>query len=156
MPARHFVHDSNGELTEVSGNPFPHLGGIEKRWEIAKKKQDPAELIPQQPRHTQPKVIADEVYMTEEGYPRRETTILHPPELEDLTGYDGPVMPIIFSHYSPEAPEQTQPGEKSYNSLPSEQSPWLRELMDGLSGIMNESDSSSSINQQGTSAIAMR
>ncbi|PVI08561.1 hypothetical protein DM02DRAFT_679320 [Periconia macrospinosa] len=157
LPARHFVHDSNGELIEVSGDLFPHLSGTEKGWAVVRKKQNPAEITPQRPRQTEPKIIADKVYMTEEGYPRRETTILHPPELEDLTGYEGPVMPIIFPGVLLKAPEQPQPGiETSYDSLPSEKSPWLRELMDGLSGAMNGSHSSSSSHKQETSSIAVR
>jgi len=48
---------------------------------------------------TAPKVIDDKTYMTAEGFKRRETTILHPPELEDLSKHSGPVLPIHFDEH---------------------------------------------------------
>lgn len=36
--------------------------------------------------------------MTEEGFERKETIIVHPPTLADLTGYTGPVQTVHFDH----------------------------------------------------------
>lgn len=149
LPARHFIHNPEGELVEVPGDPFEHLTGVKRSWDIVRRQQSTEELLPQPPRRTEPIVIADRTYITPEGYPRRETTILHPPELEDLTGYEGPVMPIEFTHISPEAPVETQPGrEMSYDSLPPTGSLWLKDLMDSLPTTTYESPSSSSVLSQ--------
>ncbi|CAI6247312.1 unnamed protein product [Periconia digitata] len=158
LPARHFVHDPNGKLIEVSGDPFPHLAGVEKRWEINRKQQIASELTPHRPMQVGPKIIADKTYMTEEGYPRRETTILHPPELEDLKGYEGPVMPIVFDHHSPEAIEQTQSERvKSYESFPPIRSVWLEDMINALPQTASQSDRvSSTYTQAQSGAISWR
>lgn len=36
--------------------------------------------------------------MTEEGFERRETTIIYPPTLKDMSGYGGLVQPVHFDH----------------------------------------------------------
>lgn len=36
--------------------------------------------------------------MTEQGFERKETIIIHPPTLADLTGYGGPVQAMHFDH----------------------------------------------------------
>jgi hypothetical protein len=36
--------------------------------------------------------------MTDEGLERRETTIIYPPTLEDMSSYRGMVQPVHFDH----------------------------------------------------------
>lgn len=36
--------------------------------------------------------------MTDEGFERRETTIIYPPTLEDMSNYGGMIQPVHFDH----------------------------------------------------------
>jgi hypothetical protein len=47
---------------------------------------------------TEPEIIEHPTSITEEGFERRETTIIYPPTLQDMTEYDGPVQPVHFDH----------------------------------------------------------
>ena len=84
---------------------LPDCTGAAQRWSIVRGDREKSEsyAVRTPPRVREPRIISDKTYMTPEGYERRETTILHPPELEDLSGYDGPVLPIEFLHHPVEA-----------------------------------------------------
>lgn len=47
---------------------------------------------------TEPEVLHGDPYITEEGFERKETTIIYPPTLADMTSYDGVVQPVHFDH----------------------------------------------------------
>ncbi|KAF1956084.1 hypothetical protein CC80DRAFT_548385 [Byssothecium circinans] len=102
LPARHFIQYSNGELQEVSEEELPGWNKENQRWYIGVKESPATEQTQTLPRQTEPKVFTDGTYMTPEGFPRRETGIRHPPVLEDLSDYTGPVFPIEFLHHEPE------------------------------------------------------
>lgn len=114
LPARHFTisPSSPGILIEIPESEIPLTSSFangfssssaaaEQSWYIA------SSSIPASPsasenkfftgeRQKEPRVIKDITYMTEEGFERRETTILYPPTLEDMSNYSGIVQPIHF------------------------------------------------------------
>lgn len=47
---------------------------------------------------TEPEVIHSQPYITAEGFERKETTIIYPPTLKDMTHYEGVVQPVHFDH----------------------------------------------------------
>ncbi|KAF2266773.1 hypothetical protein CC78DRAFT_107085 [Lojkania enalia] len=98
LPAHHFVFNSDGsDLLEVPAGRFPESTGESQRWFIGENKSNmPKTELPL--RLTSPKIIDDKTYIAPEGFERRETTILHPPELEDMSHYGGPILPIHFEH----------------------------------------------------------
>lgn len=101
LPARHFVYNTNNELVEVSVDQLPECTGAKQRWAVVR--DDGEKPVSHTVRSTPPrqelKILSDKTHVTPEGYERRETTILHPPELEDLSKYGGPVVPIEFLHH---------------------------------------------------------
>lgn len=111
LPARHWIHNAKGELVEVSAEQLPECTGAAQRWAIVRGDRQKSDnySVRGPPPVREPRIISDERYMTPEGYERRETTILHPPELEDLSGYDGPVLPIEFLHHPAEAAPERAP-----------------------------------------------
>lgn len=89
------------------------------------------------PQVTKPKFAGETTSMMPEGFERKETMIIHPPELEDMSNYDGPVQEVHFHHqdssdkvratdkahrmnqaHSPNEPRasHTAPGSKALNS----------------------------------------
>ena len=113
LPARHWVHDANGELVEVPADKLPECTGANQRWSVIRgdrEKKHDKHVVTSPPPPRVPRIISDKRYITPEGYERRETTILHPPELEDMSNYDGPVLPIEFLHHPVQAPEKTGRG----------------------------------------------
>jgi len=102
LPARHFVQNSNNELVEVSEDKLPNCTGPNHRWSIVRGngERSPEQELKHLPQDSQPIILSDKTHMTREGVERRETTILHPPELEDMSGYDGLAMPVEFFHHS--------------------------------------------------------
>ncbi|KAF2637990.1 hypothetical protein P280DRAFT_87557 [Massarina eburnea CBS 473.64] len=113
LPARHFMHDSNGGLKEISEDKIPGWTGQNQKWYIGEKTTPDTEKLPFLPRQTEPRILADRTYMTPEGFPRRETTILHPPELDDLSDYTGIVMPIEFVHHDSKNASLEEPERKN-------------------------------------------
>ncbi|KAF1970303.1 hypothetical protein BU23DRAFT_213994 [Bimuria novae-zelandiae CBS 107.79] len=95
LPARHFGYSSNNELVEVPAEKLPECTGANQRWSIVRDREKPnTHVIRSLPRSQGPKIISDETFTTPEGFERRETTWLHPPGLEDMSNYDGLVLPI--------------------------------------------------------------
>jgi hypothetical protein len=131
LPARHFINDSSGALREVSEDQIPGWTGQNQRWFIGEKQPQVAESLPSPPRQTEPRVMADRTYVTPEGFERRETTILHPPELDDLSDYAGPVLPIEFTHFPEDGPEDPIKKATTRKPLPNEleHQSWLENLM---------------------------
>jgi hypothetical protein len=70
--------------------------------------------------------------MTEEGFERIETTILHPPTLEDLSKYSGPVLPIHFIHHPDKSEEDVRRMNEKLDSVPEALPMTLKELSDAL------------------------
>ncbi|KAF2856416.1 hypothetical protein T440DRAFT_485514 [Plenodomus tracheiphilus IPT5] len=98
LPPRHFIPNPNGEgLIEITADELPSRTGQNRWWEIMQK-QIPQTYELQARWRTEPEVIHGETYITEEGFERKETTIIHPPTLEDMTDYDGVVQPVHFDH----------------------------------------------------------
>jgi hypothetical protein len=98
LPARHFVPSRNGTgLIEVSEDQL-ECTGPNQRWYIGER-----EIVTEEPyaasRLTSPKIIGQTQYKTPEGIDRTETTMAHPPTLEDMSGYKGPVLPMYFDEY---------------------------------------------------------
>ncbi|KAF2735461.1 hypothetical protein EJ04DRAFT_563326 [Polyplosphaeria fusca] len=97
LPARHFMSNPHDEgLIEVSEDQLPGCTGKNQRWTINKKEDSMPQSADKPAKLTAPKVISDKTNMMPEGFERRETTIIHPPELEDMSHYKGPVMDIYF------------------------------------------------------------
>lgn len=98
LPPRHFIPNPNGEgLIEISADEVPSRTGNNRWWEIMQK-QVPQTYDPQFTWRTEPEVIHGETHISEEGFERKETTIIYPPTLEDMTDYDGVVQPVHFDH----------------------------------------------------------
>jgi hypothetical protein len=135
LPARHYVHDVNGNLVEISEDQIPHRTGEFQQWYIGKT-DSPAVQAARLPQITKPTVVKDIKYMTPEGFERRETTIVHPPELEDLSGYGGPVVPIEFFHDAVPSPaDNRKMKNKAYNHLGDAQPLSLQELTTSLPDV---------------------
>ncbi|KAF2120913.1 hypothetical protein BDV96DRAFT_641562 [Lophiotrema nucula] len=103
LPARHFVStpDGNG-LMEVPDTKFPGWAERNPAWAPSTIEELHEPEISHMPaKLTEPKIIDDKKYMTPEGYERRETTWLHPATLEDLSDYNGAVLPIHFVQDQP-------------------------------------------------------
>jgi hypothetical protein len=47
---------------------------------------------------TEPEIIEHPTTITEEGFERKETTIIYPPTLQDMSEYEGLVQPVHFDH----------------------------------------------------------
>lgn len=97
LPPRHFIPNPRGEgLIEISADELPSRTGQHRWWDIVQKPLPPPEDTYQW--RTEPEVIEGKTYITEEGLERKETTILHPPTLKDMSGYGGLVQPVHFDH----------------------------------------------------------
>ncbi|EUC50136.1 hypothetical protein COCMIDRAFT_82580 [Bipolaris oryzae ATCC 44560] len=97
LPPRHFIPNPDGEgLIEISADELPSRTGKNRWWDIVQKEP----VLPEAPFQwrTEPQIIEGKPYMTDEGFERRETTIIYPPTLEDMSDYDGIVQPVHFDH----------------------------------------------------------
>ncbi|RMZ68933.1 alcohol dehydrogenase [Pyrenophora seminiperda CCB06] len=97
LPPRHFIPNPDGEgLIEISAEELPARTGNNRWWEIVQKEP----VLPQGAFEwrTEPEIIEAKPYMTAEGFERRETTIIYPPTLEDMSNYRGMVQPVHFDH----------------------------------------------------------
>jgi hypothetical protein len=90
--------DPNGEgLIEISADELPSRTGHNRKWKIVYEHSDaPVESLPTY--RTEPEIIEHPTTITAEGFERKETTIIHPPTLRDLSEYDGLVQPVHFDH----------------------------------------------------------
>ncbi|KAF2131661.1 hypothetical protein P153DRAFT_286325 [Dothidotthia symphoricarpi CBS 119687] len=97
LPPRHWIPNPNGEgLIEISAEELPARTGDNRWWSIVQ--HEPAPITYEREWRTQPQIIKGKSTMTAEGFKRKETTILHPPTLASLSGYDGLVQPVHFDH----------------------------------------------------------
>lgn len=98
LPPRHWIPNPKGEgLIEISADQLPSCTGDNRRWNIVYKGEEMlAETRPNW--RTESEVIDHPTYITGEGLECKETTIRHPPTLQDMTGYDGLVQPVHFDH----------------------------------------------------------
>ncbi|KAA8625403.1 hypothetical protein PtrSN002B_002915 [Pyrenophora tritici-repentis] len=97
LPPRHFIPNPDGEgLIEISADELPARTGKNRWWDIVQKEP----VLPQGAFEwrTEPEIIEGKPYMTAEGFERRETTIIYPPTLEDMSNYRGMVQPVHFDH----------------------------------------------------------
>ena len=97
LPPRHFIPNPDGEgLIEISADELPARTGNNRWWDIVQKEP----VLPQGAFEwrTEPEIIEGKPYMTAEGFERRETTIIYPPTLEDMSNYRGMVQPVHFDH----------------------------------------------------------
>ncbi|KNG51331.1 hypothetical protein TW65_01346 [Stemphylium lycopersici] len=97
LPPRHFIPNPDGEgLIEISADELPARTGKNRWWDIVQKET----ALPETPFEwrTEPQIIEGKPYVTEEGFERRETTIIYPPTLEDMSNYPGMVQPVHFDH----------------------------------------------------------
>jgi len=98
LPPRHWIPNPNGEgLIEISVDDLPSRTGNNRRWKIIREDiEHPAAL--QRVWRTEPEVIEHPTIITDEGFERKETTIIYPPTLRDLSDYEGLVQPVHFDH----------------------------------------------------------
>ncbi|KAI8936207.1 hypothetical protein NX059_006635 [Plenodomus lindquistii] len=98
LPPRHFIPNPDGEgLIEITADELPSRTGQNRWWEIVQK-QIPQTYEVQSRWRTEPEIIHGPTTITAEGFERKETTIVYPPSLEDMTDYDGVVQPVHFDH----------------------------------------------------------
>ncbi|KAL1654561.1 hypothetical protein SLS61_002750 [Didymella pomorum] len=104
LPPRHWIPNPNGEgLIEISANELPARTGDNRWWSICEH-SSPYSLHTALPKYrTEPEIIEAGTFMTEQGFERKETIIIHPPTLADLTGYGGPVQALHFDHKTGES-----------------------------------------------------
>lgn len=98
LPPRHWIPNPNGEgLIEISADELPSRTGVNRRWKIIREDLEyPAESL--RAWRTEPEIIEHPTTITAEGFERRETTIIYPPTLQDLSDYEGLVQPVHFDH----------------------------------------------------------
>ncbi|KAF1996841.1 hypothetical protein P154DRAFT_304574 [Amniculicola lignicola CBS 123094] len=125
LPTRHYIPDPQNpsQLIEVPESSLPDCTGGHQRWQITptptpvhpnpKQQVDIGrDAVREKLMYTsfpafasaglkEPKIIDEKRYMSPQGFERIETTWLHPPTLEKMEGYIGPVMPIQFVHHGP-------------------------------------------------------
>jgi hypothetical protein len=98
LPPRHWIPNPEGEgLIEISADELPSRTGNNRRWKIVV--EQPVLSAPSQTQwRTEPKIIEHPTRTTAEGFERKETTIIYPPTLADMTDYKGLVQPVHFDH----------------------------------------------------------
>lgn len=98
LPPRHWIPNPNGEgLIEISVDELPSRTGDNRRWKIVREDLE----IPAQSQsgwRTEPQIIEHPTTITKDGFERKETTIIYPPTLRDLSDYEGLVQPVHFDH----------------------------------------------------------
>ncbi|KAK0629544.1 hypothetical protein B0T17DRAFT_615306 [Bombardia bombarda] len=112
-PARHFVPDGSGGLTEVAAKDLPGCTGENQKWYIGEERSRNAPLHPENsqiPADGTAHRVGDGAnvvrYTTAEGVQRTEDVVVHPRELERVSTADGPVLPI---HFDKNGQGHTQP-----------------------------------------------
>jgi hypothetical protein len=115
LPARHFVPSSSqSHLIEVSEQDLPDCTGDNQPWIVGERKSPANEQFhTPQAQLTEPKAGGYQTFTTPEGFERKQTTWLHPAELEDMGGYDGPVMPVHFG----EDGQHTEPPKSEITNM---------------------------------------
>ncbi|XPS74857.1 hypothetical protein M3J07_006950 [Ascochyta lentis] len=99
LPPRHWIPNPKGEgLIEISADELPARTGENRWWSICEHSSPYALQKTSHKYRTEPEIIEAGTFMTEEGFERKETIIIHPPTLADLTGYAGPVQAVHFDH----------------------------------------------------------
>lgn len=99
LPPRHWIPNPNGEgLIEISADELPARTGENRWWSICEHSSPYSLQNTTLKYRTEPEIIEAGTFMTEEGFERKETIIIHPPTLADLTGYGGPVQAVHFDH----------------------------------------------------------
>ena len=99
LPPRHWIPNPNGEgLIEISAEELPARTGDNRWWSVCEH-SSPWSLQKNMPKYrTEPEIIEAGTFMTAEGFERKETIIIHPPTIANLTGYGGPVQAVHFDH----------------------------------------------------------
>ncbi|KAJ4340973.1 hypothetical protein N0V95_007342 [Ascochyta clinopodiicola] len=99
LPPRHWIPSPTGEgLIEISADELPARTGDNRWWSICEHSSPYALQKTTHKYRTEPEVIEAGTFFTEEGFERKETIIIHPPTLADLTEYAGPVQAVHFDH----------------------------------------------------------
>ncbi|KAH7095677.1 hypothetical protein FB567DRAFT_35792 [Paraphoma chrysanthemicola] len=98
LPPRHWIPNPDGPgLVEISADELPSRTGANRRWKIVHEEIE--QSVQTRPSwRTEPEIIEHPTTVTEEGFERKDTTIIYPPKLQDLTDYDGLVQPVHFDH----------------------------------------------------------
>ena len=81
----------------MAEDQLPDCTGVNQRWFIGEKETIPSSRK-SLPQVRTPKFGSEKTYMTPGGFERKETMIIHPPELEDMSNYNGPVQEVHFHH----------------------------------------------------------
>lgn len=98
LPPRHWIPNPDGEgLIEISADELPMRTGANRRWKIVHEQVEPSTQQTPMSR-TEPQIVEHPTTITAEGFERKETTIIYPPTLADMTEYDGLVQPVHFDH----------------------------------------------------------
>ena len=104
LPPRHWIPDPKGEgLIEISADELPARTGKNRWWSICEHSSPYSQQKALPKYRTEPEIIEAGTFMTEQGFERKETIIIHPPTLADLTGYGGPVQAMHFDHKTGES-----------------------------------------------------
>jgi len=104
LPPRHWIPNPDGEgLIEITAEELPARTGDNRWWSICQHSNPhpPRAILPKY--RTEPEIIEAGTFITEEGFERKETIIIHPPTLADLSGYGGPVQAMHFDHKTGES-----------------------------------------------------
>jgi hypothetical protein len=99
LPPRHWIPNPTGQgLIEISADELPARTGDNRWWSVCEHSSPYALQKSSHKYRTEPEIIEAGTFITEEGFERKETIIIHPPTLADLTGYGGPVQAVHFDH----------------------------------------------------------
>ncbi|KAF2745524.1 hypothetical protein M011DRAFT_460105 [Sporormia fimetaria CBS 119925] len=104
LPPRHFIPDPNDpdNLIEVSEDQLPEYckNGSQTRYMTRAREHHPLAENPSFPtpqsRLTQPEIVEEKSYTTADGRERKDSVILHPSTLNDMSSYTGPVREVHF------------------------------------------------------------
>lgn len=142
LPPRHWIPNPDGDgLLEILADELPARTG-ENRWWSVIQHESPHSKGPQIKWRTEPEIIEHGTTILENGTRRRETTIIHPPTLANLKGYNGPVQPVHFDHKTGErwlgemsTMDELQDLQKLLDSAPEAHAFHLNELNESLPGV---------------------
>jgi hypothetical protein len=103
LPARHFIHNSAGELVEIPASEVPGRTQPQQYWPVEEKLPSASPSYPESwkrrpftARHWSGTDGQAKDYVDKDGVHRTETTWVHPPQLEDGGRLSGQTVPFHF------------------------------------------------------------
>lgn len=135
LPARHFIPSLDGDgLIEVPADRYPDSTVDEdfRKWYEAKNMRKSVATITDHVTVTAPRIIDERTSTSPEGFEIKDTTIVHPPVLDDMGEYGGPVRSIHFGRKNQAMDRGIITVDEALQSIPDAQQITLKELSESL------------------------